>query len=129
MKHDVNTMVKLIMALKNFDHGNNKELIAHYKANVGRTDWEFGEVPVLVSAKPRTDAAYEKRKVYQRLSAYLGMDPSKVPMNISVHVDGRSPLGDAPLEVFALVAVVVSLPLLGSSRRILTVPLKSNLKN
>jgi hypothetical protein len=36
MKHDVNIMVKLIMALKNFDHGNNKELIAYYKANVGR---------------------------------------------------------------------------------------------
>jgi hypothetical protein len=96
MKHDVNIMVKLIMALKNFDHGNNKELIAYYKANVGRTDWEFAEVPFLVSAKPRTDAAYEQRKVYQRVAAYLGMDPSMVPMDISVHVDGRSPLGDAP---------------------------------
>lgn len=96
MKHDVDTMVKLIMALKNFDHGNNKELIAHYQANVGRSDWEFGEVPFLASAKPRTDAAYEQRKVYQRVAAYLGMDPSKVPTDISVHVDGRSPLGVAP---------------------------------
>ena len=103
LKHAVTTMVKLIIALKNIDHGKNKELIAHYRANSGRPDWDFGEVPVLVSAKPRNDALYEQRKVYQRVAAYLGMDPSKVPMlNISVPpfgnvtVDGGSSLGDVP---------------------------------
>jgi hypothetical protein len=33
LKHNVKTMFKLIMALKNVNHGNNKELIAHYRAN------------------------------------------------------------------------------------------------
>jgi hypothetical protein len=59
----------------------------------GRSDWDFGEEPLLVSSKPRNDTPYEKRKLYQGVAAYLGMDPSKVPMNISV-----PPLGNAIVD-------------------------------
>jgi hypothetical protein len=98
LRHDVNALVKLIMALKNFDHANNKELRAYYKAQVGRTDWEFGDEPSLYSAKPRSAAPYEQRKVCQRVAAYLGMDPSKVPTDMIFHVDGHSHLAIAPPE-------------------------------